>query len=141
MPSATPVPDNLMPNSGLRGYQAHTWSTYIHVGKTLIHTRCFTLIISLPPSLLISLHTSLPPPYILLSLLPLCLLFITHWAWAWTWEHSLECGQYTRGHSPDEICLSLAQQASKAKSSSARGGAPPPGFLIYTVSLILAVPS
>jgi hypothetical protein len=97
-----------------------------------MHIRCFTLIISLPPSLLISLYTLLSPPSPLSS-------FYNSVVWAW--EHPLECGQYTRGPSPDQSCLSLTQQASKAKRSSAGGGAPPPGFLIYRAFLILAVPS
>ena len=37
-PCASPVSGALRTSSNPLGYQAHTWYTDIHVGKTLIHT-------------------------------------------------------------------------------------------------------
>lgn len=38
-PSSTPVPGHPMPPPVLPRHQVHTWYTYIHRGKTLIHIK------------------------------------------------------------------------------------------------------
>jgi hypothetical protein len=37
--SVTPVPGDLMPSSGLHGYQTNTWFTCIHVDKTFVDVK------------------------------------------------------------------------------------------------------